>query len=59
MKKLPAMQEIPGSIPESGRSPEERTGSSLQYFYLDYPMDTGAWQTIVHGVAKNQTQLSD
>ena len=22
-------------------------------------MDTGAWQDIVHGVAKSQTQLSD
>ena len=23
------------------------------------PMDRGAWQAIVHGVAKNQTGLSD
>ena len=26
---------------------------------LGNPMDRGAWRATVHGVAKNQTQLSD
>ena len=55
VKNLPAMQEIP----ESGRSPGEGNGNSLQYVYLDNPMDRGAWRTTVPGVAKNRTQLSD
>ena len=31
----------------------------LQYSCLENPMDGGAWQAAVHGVAKSQTQLSD
>ena len=34
------------------RSPGEGNGYPLQYSYLENPMDRGAWQTIVHGVAK-------
>ena len=41
-----------GSIPVSGRSPEERNGNSFQYFCLENPMDRGAWQATVHRVAK-------
>ena len=41
-----------GSIPESGISPGEGNGYPLQYFCLENPMDRGAWQAIVHGVAK-------
>ena len=26
---------------------------------LEEPMDRGAWQAIVHGVAKSQTELND
>ena len=48
-----------GSIPGSGRSPGEGNGTPLQYSCLGNPMDRGAWQAIVHGVAKSQTQLSD
>ena len=33
-------------------------GNPLQYSYLDNPMDGGAWQAAVHGVAKSQTRLS-
>ena len=29
----------------------------LQYSYLENPTDRGAWQEIVHGVTKSQTQL--
>ena len=31
------------SIPGSGRSPGEGNGNPLQYFYLENPMDGGAW----------------
>ena len=34
-------------------------GIPLQYSCLENPMDRGAWQAAVHGVAKSQTQLSD
>ena len=33
--------------------------SPLQYSCLENPMDRGAWRAAVHGVAKNQTRLSD
>ena len=46
-----------GSLPGSGRSPGKGHGSSLQYSCLENPMDRGAWQATVHGVAKSQTQL--
>ena len=45
---------VPGSIPESGKSPGEGKGYPLQYSGLENSMDC-----IVHGVAKSQTQLSD
>ena len=34
-------------------------GTPLQYSCLKNPMDGGAWCAAVHGVAKNQTRLSD
>ena len=49
----------PGLIPWSGRSPGEGNGNPLQYSCLENPMDGGTWQATVHGVAKNQTRLSD
>ena len=47
------------SGPESGRYPGEEDGNPLQYSSLEKPMDRGAWQATVHGVAKSQTQLSN
>ena len=47
------------SIPGSRRSPGEGNGNPLQYSCLENPMDRGAWQATVHGVAKSLTQLSD
>ena len=44
-----------GSIPGSGRSLGEGNGNPLQSSCLENPMDRGAWQAIVHGVAKSQT----
>jgi len=43
-----------GLIPGSGRSPGRGHGNSLQYFCLENPMDRGAWQATVHGVANSQ-----
>ena len=48
-----------GSVPGSGRSPGEGKDNPLQYSRMENPMDRGTWQTIVHGVAKSQTELSD
>ena len=45
----------PGSIPGSERSSEEGNGNQLQYSCLENSMDRGAWQAIVHGVAKSWT----
>ena len=44
-----------GSIPGSGRSPGEGNGNPLQYSHLENPMDRGACEATVHGVAKSQT----
>ena len=49
----------PGSIPGMGRSPGEGNGTPLQYSCLENPMDGGAWEAAVHGVAKSWTRLSD
>ena len=48
-----------GLIPGSRRSHAGGNTNSLQYSYLENSMDRGARQAIVHGVTKNQTQLSD
>ena len=37
----------------------EGNGTPLQYSCLENPMDGGAWQAAVHGVAKSWTQLID
>ena len=42
----------PGLIPGTGRSPGERNGNPLQYSSLGSPMDRGACQAMVHGIAK-------
>ena len=49
----------PGSIPGPGRSPGERNGNPHQYSCLENPMDRGAWQAIINGVAKSQKRFSD
>ena len=38
-----------------GRSPGEEEGNPLLYSCLENPMDRGAWQATVHGVAKSWT----
>ena len=37
----------------------EGNGTLLQYSCLENPMDRGAWQAAVHGVARSRTPLSD
>ena len=44
-----------GSIPGLGRCPEGGHGNLLQYSCLEDPIDRGAWQAMVHRVAKNGT----
>ena len=44
-----------GSVPGSRRSPREGSGSPLQYSCLEDLVDRGAWQAIVHRVAKSRT----
>jgi len=48
-----------GSLPGSGKTPGGGDGNPLQYSYLENFMDRGAWQAIVHGVAKSWTCLSN
>ena len=43
--------------PWVGKIPWRRAWHPLQYFCLENPMDRGAWQATVHGVAKNWTWL--
>ena len=49
----------PASILGLGRPPVEGHGNPLQYSGLENPMDRGTWWATVHGVTKNQTQLSN
>ena len=39
-------------IPGWGRSSGEGNGNPLQYSRLENPMDRGAWQATVHGMAR-------
>jgi len=52
IKNLPANTRDLGLIPGSGRSTGEENGNPLQYSCLGNPMDRGAWQVTVYGVAK-------
>ena len=52
VKNSPANAGDAGSILGSGRSPGEGHGNQLQYSCLENPMDRGAWQATVYGVAR-------
>ena len=56
VKNLPAnagnIREV-GLIPGLGRSREGGHSNPLQYSCLGNPVDRGAWQAIVHGIAKS------
>ena len=47
-----------GSIPGSGRLPGEGNGNLLQYSCMKNPMDKGAWQATIHGVARVRHNLA-
>ena len=44
-----------GDARDTGRSPGGGNGNPLQYSRLENPMDRGARQSTVHGVAKSWT----
>ena len=60
VKNLPVNagdKEDMGSIPGLGRSPGGGNDTPLQYSCQENPMDRGAGQATVHGVAMSRTQL--
>ena len=52
VKNLPAKSGDRGLMPGLGMSPGDGNGNLLQYSCLGNPMDRGAWQATVKGVAK-------
>ena len=52
VKNLPANAGDVGSIPKLGESCGEGNGNPFQNSCLGNPMGRGAWQDLVHGVAK-------
>ena len=58
VKNPPASTGDSGSIPGSRRSPGEGNGNPLQYSSPGNPMDRGAWQATVHGVARVRYDLA-
>ena len=58
-KETDCQAENAGSITVLGRSAGEGNGSPPQYACLGSPMDRGAWEVIVNGITKSQTELTD
>ena len=56
VKNPPANAVDTGSIPGLGRSPGEGNGNPFPYFVRN-PMDRGAWQATVHGVAEESNTV--
>ena len=59
VKSLPAMWKTHVQSLGQEDHPGDRSGNPLQYFYLENPMDGVIWWALLHGIAQNQTQLSD
>ena len=59
VKNPPANVGDAGSIPGAGRFLRVGNGNPLQYSCLRNPTDKGVQWATVHGVATNQTRLSD
>ena len=51
----PANVGVAGSISGSGRSPGGGNGNPLQFSCLENPIDRGAWQATVDGLAESDT----
>ena len=61
VKNLPAKAGDKGNkglMSASGRSSGEGNGNPLQYSRLENPMDRGAWQATVHGMARVRQNLA-
>ena len=58
-KPMPKSVQTTAQLHSSHMLAGEGNGNPLQYSCLENPMDGGAWQAAVHGVAKSQTRLSD
>ena len=59
---IPSLLSVPPTRPNStplGCPNGEGNGTPLQYSCLENPMDGGAWQAVVHWVAKSRTRLSN
>ena len=52
------MYSLAESVVHQSSKPGEGNGTPLQYSCLENPMDGGAWQAAVHGVAKSRTRLN-
>ena len=59
VKNSPAKAGDTGSAPGSGIASAEGNGNPLQYPCLENPMDRGAWQATVPGVAKESDTTDD
>ena len=57
-KESPCQCRRHGFDPGLGRSAGGGNGNPLQYSCLGNPMDRGAWQAIVHGIARAGHDLS-
>ena len=55
---MPANAGVWGLIPGLRRSPAEGNGNPLLYSCLENPMDRGAWQAVVQGVAEESHNLA-
>ena len=55
VKSLPVNVGDTGSMSGLGGSPGGGHENPLQYSCLENSMDSGAWQTIIQGVAKSRT----
>ena len=57
VKNLPAVQETPVQFLGQEDPLEEGTATHSSILVRRIPMDRGAWQAVVHGVAKSRTRL--
>ena len=55
--KIPRQLQL--HLDNSNKQSGEGNGTPLQYSCLENPMDGGAWQATVHGIANCQTQLTN
>ena len=58
VRNQPAITGDTGLIPGSERSPGEGNDNELQSSCLGNPMDRGAWQARIHGVAKKSDLMT-